>query len=105
MQRRLLLIGKSLNRAATIERIRGNGGLPAELDRLVGNINSPQINWQQVLWRFLVVSPNDYTGFDRRQISRGIYTEELTGQTVSAKICVDTSGQLLVRNWNSFLVN
>lgn len=93
----------ALNRAATIERIRGNGVLPAELDRLVENINSPQINWQQALWRFLVVSPNDYTGFDRRQISRGIYTEELTGQTVSAKICVDTSGSIACEELEQFL--
>ena len=94
---------EALNRAATIERVRGNGQLPAELDRLVNNINSPQINWQQALWRFLVVSPNDYAGFDRRQISRGIYTEELAGQTVRAKICLDTSGSISSEDLEQFL--
>ena len=82
------------NQAATLERMRVQGKIPAGLERLIGQINVPQLNWQTLLWRFLVRTPTDYSEVDRRQIHRGIYIEALAGENISAKIAVDTSGSI-----------
>jgi predicted metal-dependent peptidase len=82
------------NRAATVERFRQHGKLPAELERVLDRINSPQLDWRTMLWRFLVRSPTDYSGFDRRQVYRGMYIEELAGENVSARIALDTSASI-----------
>jgi predicted metal-dependent peptidase len=36
----------------------------------------------------------DFTGFDRRLISQGIYLEALDGESVSVRIAIDTSGSI-----------
>ena len=91
------------NKAAAVERFRNNGKLPMQLDRLVSGINSPEIDWRSTLWRFLVHTPIDFEGFDRRNISRGLYLEELSGEDVRAKICVDTSGSINFETLDQFI--
>ena len=47
-----------------------------------------------MLWRHVVRTPVDYGGFDRRHVSRGLYLEELEGESVNVRVAVDTSGSV-----------
>lgn len=40
------------------------GSIPASLQRELGTITNPQLDWRAYLWRYLVRTPNDFTGFD-----------------------------------------
>ena len=51
-------------------------------------------DWRTELWRHVVTSPDDFTGFDRRLLSRGIYAETLECESVDVEVCIDTSGSI-----------
>ena len=85
---------RSLHEAATMARMQGQGDLPAGLQRLIDGVTESQVDWRSALWRFLVRTPVDFTGFDRRLIGRGIYLEALDGESVSVRIAIDTSGSI-----------
>ena len=73
---------------------RQQGSLPAGMERLLGGVGVPQVDWRSALWRFLVRTPCDFDGFDRRFLSRGLYLEVLEGESLKAHIAVDTSGSV-----------
>lgn len=82
----------ALQQATVIARTQGK--LPAGLDRELGLLMSPQLDWRSYLWRYLVQTPTDFSGFDRRFIGRGLYLETLQGESVqvmSRSIRVDRS--------------
>ena len=54
-----------------------HGSLPDAILRSVRETNAPQINWQSALWRSVVRTPDDFAGFDRRHLWRGLYVEAL----------------------------
>lgn len=93
----------ALREAAVIQRSFQHGNLPAGLERLVGAVLEPQLDWRSVLWRFLVRTPVDFAGFDRRLVGRGLYLEELAGETVRVCIAVDTSGSIDSEELGQFL--
>ncbi|MDB4705726.1 VWA-like domain-containing protein [Verrucomicrobia bacterium] len=70
------------------------GKLPAGLRRRVGEILEPSLDWRTILWRFLSRSPVDFEGFDRRFIGSGLYLEDLQGETLNVRVCIDTSGSI-----------
>lgn len=72
----------------------GKGTVPAGLRRCFDSITTPQLDWRSLLWRFLVRTPVDFAGFDRRLVGRGLYIEALEGESISVRICVDTSGSV-----------
>jgi predicted metal-dependent peptidase len=94
---------QALQQAATIARSLGHGDLPMGLLRHLDGVTDPQLDWRSLLWRFLVRTPVDFTGFDRRLIGRGIYLEALDGDTVAARIAVDTSGSIDTEDLSRFL--
>lgn len=51
-----------------------------------------RIDWRAYLWRYLVQTPTDFQGFNRRFIGRGLYLDALTGESVQIYLAVDTSG-------------
>lgn len=53
-----------------------------------------QLNWRDLLWRFLSSARHDYTGYDRRFISRGLYLDALDGYSIQAALAIDTSGSI-----------
>jgi predicted metal-dependent peptidase len=71
-----------------------HGSLPAALLRSVLETNAPQIDWQSALWRSVVRTPDDFAGFDRRHLWRGLYVEVLEADTVDIDVCIDTSGSV-----------
>jgi predicted metal-dependent peptidase len=70
------------------------GGLPAAVRRELEALRPGRIDWRAHLWRFLVQTPTDFQGFDRRFLGRGLYLEALEGEAVRAFVCVDTSGSV-----------
>ncbi len=70
------------------------GNIPAGMQRELGALTQAQLDWRSYLWRYLVRTPNDFTGFDRRFIGRKLYLEALEGESVQVFVAVDTSGSV-----------
>ena len=85
---------KAWQEAAVIVETHGHGTLSADMRRHLEGITDPLLDWRSLLWRHLVRTPVDVTGFDRRFIGSGLYLEALEGETVSARIALDTSGSV-----------
>lgn len=68
--------------------------IPAGWQRELGALSQGQLNWRSYLWRYLVQTPTDFTGFDRRFIGQRLYLEALEGETVQVFVAVDTSGSV-----------
>jgi predicted metal-dependent peptidase len=93
----------ALQQAAVIARSSKQGTLPAGIERELGSATTPQIDWRSYLWRYLVQTPTDFTGFDRRFIGRGLYLEALQGESVLVYVAVDTSGSIEGKQLQLFL--
>ncbi|MBF2066693.1 MAG: hypothetical protein IGS39_20090 [Calothrix sp. C42_A2020_038] len=93
----------ALQQAAVIARSSKQGTLPAGIERELGNVTTPQIDWRSYLWRYLVQTPTDFTGFDRRFIGRQLYLEALQGESVIVYVAVDTSGSIEGKQLQLFL--
>lgn len=93
----------AIQQASTIARTISQGKLPAGLEREMGAIASPQLDWRSYLWRYLVQTPTDFIGWDRRFIGRKLYLETLEGESVRVFIGVDTSGSISPEQLTRFL--
>lgn len=72
----------------------GQGTAPAGLLRRLRRVTAPQIDWRTALWRFMVRTPVDFIGYDRRFLHTGLYLDALDGERVRAYVAVDTSGSI-----------
>jgi predicted metal-dependent peptidase len=70
----------------------GSLGLGAE--RLLSFRKAAQIDWRSELWRFLVRTPCDFDGYDRRFMHAGLYLDEFSGESVRVHLAIDTSGSI-----------
>lgn len=93
----------ALQQAAVVARSVNQGKLPAGMERELSLITSPQLDWRSYLWRYLVQTPTDFSGFDRRFIGRGLYLESLVGESVQVYVAVDTSGSIDNQQLQMFL--
>lgn len=93
----------ALQQAAVVARTVNQGKLPAGLERELSLLTSPQLDWRSYLWRYLVQTPTDFIGFDRRFIGRGLYIESLVGESVQVYVAVDTSGSVYNEQLQMFL--
>ncbi len=84
----------ALQQAVVIARGLKQGKLPAGIERELDTVTSPQIDWRSYLWRYLVQTPTDFTGFDRRFVGRKLYLETLQGESVQVYVAIDTSGSI-----------
>ena len=78
---------------------KGGAGIGLEWDA----VTQPQLDWQTLLWRHLVRTPTDFSGFDRRFIGQGMYLDALGGEEVEVAICVDTSASISTHELDMFL--
>ena len=85
---------QAIQQARVLAQSQGKGELPAGLQRHLDEIADPQLDWRSQLWRYLVHTPNDYSGFDRRFIHLGLYLDHLEGESVEVYCCIDTSGSV-----------
>ena len=93
----------AMQQAAVIARTTGQGKLPAGIERELGSLDRSQLDWRSYLWRYLVKTPSDYSGYDRRFIGRGLYLETLQGESVKVYVAVDTSGSINNQRLKMFL--
>ena len=70
------------------------GNIPGSLRRQADVVLKPKLDWRTLLWRFLARSPVDFEGYDRRFFGSGLYLEDLQGDSLKARICIDTSGSI-----------
>lgn len=73
---------------------KSQGSIPAGMNRELGALTEAQLDWRSYLWRYLVKTPTDFMGFDRRFIGRGLYLETLEGESVQVFVAIDTSGSI-----------
>jgi predicted metal-dependent peptidase len=52
------------------------------------------VDWRAALWQYLVRTPLDFVGVDRRFIEQEIYLDVLEGETLRLHVAVDTSGSI-----------
>jgi predicted metal-dependent peptidase len=64
------------------------------LERELAAVIDPQLDWRIYLWRYLVQTPTDFQGFDRRFIGRGIYLEALQCESLRIYLAIDTSSSI-----------
>ena len=84
---------QALRQAAHVHR-QGKGRLRAGLERAIGRITEPQVDWRTALWRFATRTPTDFEHFDRRFLHQRLYLETLEQESVELSVCVDTSGSI-----------
>ncbi len=85
----------AMQQAIVVARSSNNqGSIPAGMQRELGALTQAQLDWRSYLWRYLVRTPTDFTGFDRRFIGRKLYLEALEGESVQVFVALDTSGSV-----------
>ena len=92
--------------AQAAQEARLQGELPAGLDRLVGEILSPKVDWRDVLRRFVdQTAKNDYTWSppNRRYIHQGLYLPSVRSEELPPiVVAVDTSGSIGEKELDQF---
>jgi predicted metal-dependent peptidase len=72
----------------------GRGEVPAGLMLEIGHMLEPELDWRMVLWQFVVRTPDDFHGFDRRFMHQGLYLDQLESERLNVTVAVDTSGSI-----------
>lgn len=70
------------------------GKLPAGMERELGQVGAGRLDWRSRLWRYIVRTPTDFQGFDRRFVGDELYLDGLDGETLHVAVAVDTSGSI-----------
>jgi len=78
------------------------GALSAGLKRSIDQIICPTLDWRTILWRYLVQTPVDFSGLDRRFVGDGLYLDNFEGESLNVTICVDSSGSVDKKLFSSF---
>ncbi len=94
---------RALRQAEAVARSSQHGSLPAGFERILDQLGQNEIDWRSKLWRFLVRTPTDFSGFDRRFLYQKLYLETLESENVRVFIAIDTSGSIGGSELKSFL--
>lgn len=88
--------GNRVEQARQAARIMGH--LPGDFDRLLGELTKPEVDWINVLARFLDQHRKDDYDWavpDRRYLSQGFYLPDLHSEGAGTfAVCMDTSGSV-----------
>jgi predicted metal-dependent peptidase len=82
---------------------KGYGKIGFGRNRELLAVLSPSLNWREILWQYLVATPCDFEGFDRRFIWQKLYLDAVAGEEVQVYICIDTSGSITDKVMQEFL--
>lgn len=83
--------------------VRSRGEIPSGVDREIDAAGYAKLDWRTLLWRFLVRTPSDFSGFDRRFVHDGLYLDELAGEALTVNVAIDTSGSVTDREMAAFM--
>lgn len=62
-----------------------------------------RLTWREILWEFMVSTPFDFDGFDRRFIHCKLYLEGVVGTSIQVAIAIDTSGSISEAELGAFM--
>jgi predicted metal-dependent peptidase len=85
---------QALQQANMVAESSQHGNAPAGLARELRALREPRLDWRSILWRYLVHTPTDFQGFDRRFVGQRLYLETVQGEMVRVAVAVDTSGSI-----------
>ncbi len=74
-----------------------------DLHRDIAEVSMPSLQWRELLCQFLVATPSDFSGFDRRFLWQKIYLEEIAAESIEVAIAIDTSGSIGNQDLSLFL--
>ena len=92
----------ALRQATAVDQAARQGKGTAGIERLVERAR-PSLDWRALLWRFVVQTPSDFQGFDRRFFHQGLYLDHLESETVGLYVAIDTSGSVTASHLARFL--
>ena len=86
----------AFRKADTVARMSGRqqGDVPAGLLREIDKILNAELDWRWILWNFVVRTPSDFGGFDRRFVHQGLYLDSLESERLNVVVAIDTSGSI-----------
>ncbi|MBK6698037.1 MAG: hydrolase [Myxococcales bacterium] len=90
-------------REAEAAQARAGGDVPLAMTRLLRAGGASRLDWRAQLWRFLVRTPTDFEGFDRRFLWQGVYLDALAGSSLRVLVCVDTSASIQAADLAAFM--
>jgi predicted metal-dependent peptidase len=93
----------ALREAQAVQNASSHGKMPAGMQRHLANLGESRMDWRTLLWRYLVVTPTDFGGYDRRHVWQGLYLETLVHRPATLYVAVDTSGSITRDVLRSFL--
>ena len=79
------------------ERARQQGKMPAGMERMIGDILEPKVDWRTILYQFIAGGlPADRTWLrrDRRYAAHGLYIPDQKRESVEVSAWIDTSGSI-----------
>ena len=82
------------------------GRLPNGVERLIGDLLNPQVNWRDLLYRYITQEiPNDYTYSrpSRRSQAVGVYLPAVVRNTIDIVVAIDTSGSISQEELSEFM--
>ena len=95
----------ALRRAEAAARLnsQSQGNIPAGLHLEIGQMMSPIMDWRSLLWQFVVRTPDDYGGYDRRFVHQGLYLDHLESERLNVLVAIDTSGSISEEELTHFM--
>jgi predicted metal-dependent peptidase len=95
---------QAMRQALLVQRTQSGGHkLPEWLEELAAQIEELNEDWRGAMWRFLVKTPADFDGFDRRMVSQGFYLEETRIDQVQVIFGVDATCGVDREQWSIFV--
>jgi len=85
---------------------KGQGKLPAGMERLFKDLLEPKMNWKELLQKYIMsVLPQDwtYTKPSKRAQAAGFYMPSIVKETVDIIVGVDSSGSIDDKEYAQFL--
>jgi len=85
---------------------KGQGKMPAGMERLFKDLLNPKMNWKEILQKYIIsVIPQDftYTKPSKRAYAAGFYMPSVVKETVDIIIGVDSSGSISDAEYSQFL--
>lgn len=83
-----------LNKAAVIAKTRSFGPQGAGIERIFKEFLEPTIDWRDSIYKYATAAKTDFESFDRRFIHRGLYLDDLGGESINIIAFIDASGSV-----------
>lgn len=95
---------KRIVEATTLARTMGK--MPAGLERMIGTLLEPKINWKALLYRYVtneIISDMSYSFPHKKSESIGIYFPHTVKENVEIAVAIDSSGSIDETTTNEFI--